>query len=143
LANGQQIAEQNLQAFLAWQAQMTDADYRQMVIRGVLSRTEIARACGFAKSSLDQNPRVKRSLKELEEYLRQKEVLPLKNESSTVPESGSLAKAENQARTSNERTQRLEVECASLKAENAYLKKQLEKLRFLHQALVETGRMPI
>lgn len=122
---------------------MTDADYRQMVVRGVLSRTEVARACGFAKSALDQNPRIKRSLKELEENLRQREVLPLKKAPSAVSDDSSLAKAEKHARVANERTQRLEVECASLRAENAHLKKQIEKLRFLHQTLVETGRMPI
>jgi hypothetical protein len=69
LANGQQIAEQNLQAFLAWQAQMSDADFRQMVVRRVLSRIEIARSCGFAKSALDQTPRIKRALQDLEEKL--------------------------------------------------------------------------
>ena len=48
---------------------MSDADFRQMVVRRVLSRIEIAQSCGFAKSALDQTPRIKRALQDLEEKL--------------------------------------------------------------------------
>jgi len=54
MASGKQIAEQSFQIFQAWLAGKTDADFRQMVSRGVLSRTEIAKECGFGKSALDQ-----------------------------------------------------------------------------------------
>ena len=52
MASGRQIAEENVQTFAAWVATKSDTDYRAMVIRGVLSRTEIAKECGFAKSAL-------------------------------------------------------------------------------------------
>ena len=65
MASGRQIAEENVQTFIAWVATKNDADYRAMVSRGVLSRTEIAKECGFAKSALVQNPRIKAIMRDL------------------------------------------------------------------------------
>ena len=76
MANGQQLAEQNVQTFAAWVASKSDDDFRSMANRGVLSRKEVATECGFAKSALDQNPRIKAALRELEAGLRQRSVLP-------------------------------------------------------------------
>ena len=76
MASGRQIAEENVQTFAAWVAIKSDADYRAMVSRGVLSRTEIAKECGFAKSALVQNPRIKAILNDLEDELRQRGLLP-------------------------------------------------------------------
>lgn len=76
MASGQQVAEENVQRFQTWVASKTDSDFRQMVSRGVLSRTEIAAECGFAKSALAQNPRIREALKCLEEQLRGRGVLP-------------------------------------------------------------------
>ncbi len=50
MASGRQVAHENLQRFTAWIASKTDEDYRALASRGVLSRKEIARECGFAKS---------------------------------------------------------------------------------------------
>lgn len=72
MASDRQIAHENLQRFVEWIASKTDEDYRALAGRGVLSRKEIARECGFAKSALDQNPRIKLALRELEEALRGK-----------------------------------------------------------------------
>ena len=76
MANGKQLAEQNLAIFIGWVASKSDTDFRKIIARGVLSRTEIARECGFAKSALNQNPRIKNSLHALEEQLRARAVLP-------------------------------------------------------------------
>ena len=54
--SGQQKADQNLAIFLSWSASKTDADFREVVLRGQLNRKEIARECGFAKRVLLQNP---------------------------------------------------------------------------------------
>lgn len=53
MASGRQLAEQNVATFAAWVASKNDHDFRAMVSRGVLSRTEVAKECGFAKSALD------------------------------------------------------------------------------------------
>lgn len=76
MASGQQVAEENVRKFTAWVAFKTDDDFRSMVLRGVLSRTDIAAECGFAMSVLSQNPRIRDSLKDLEAGLRERGVLP-------------------------------------------------------------------
>jgi len=76
MPSGQQVAEENVRKFTAWAASKTDVDFRSMVVKGVLSRTDIAAECGFAKSALAQNPRIRDGLKELESRLRASAVLP-------------------------------------------------------------------
>lgn len=144
MANGRQLAEQNFDLFVAWVASKNDGDFRAMVSRGVLSRKEIATECGFAKSSLDQNPRIKTSLRELEDALRARGVLPPAVEKTAeeaakpvMRETGKLRGAVDAARL-----RRLETDNASLKAENAELKRALEKHAVLREALAQTGRLP-
>ena len=144
MASGQQIAEQNFQLFEAWKSSKRDQDFRQMVSRGVLSRKEIAKECGFAKSALDQNPRIKALLKQIEDDLRLRGILP-PLEKRVAPEEGlpPLRDAAKQhAIRDNERLIRLEQENASLHAENAELKRQLQRFTVLQEALSLTGRLP-
>ena len=51
MASGQQKAQQNLDVFLAWPATQPNDDYKQIAFRGQLSRTEVAKAVGFDKST--------------------------------------------------------------------------------------------
>jgi hypothetical protein len=144
VASGRQLAEENLERFAAWIASKTDEDYRGLASRGVLSRKEIARECGFAKSALDQNPRIKLALRELEEALRGKGVLPLAvDKSTTIVDEPRLREAgTRRALFDAERLRRLEQENASLKAENAELKSLLGKHAILREALAVSGRLP-
>lgn len=144
MASGRQLAEENFERFAAWIASKTDEDYRALASRGVLSRKEIARECGFAKSALDQNPRVKLALRELEEALRGKGVLPLAVDKSTtiVDEPRRREAGTRRALLDAERLRRLEQENASLKAENAELKSLLGKHAILREALAVSGRLP-
>jgi hypothetical protein len=144
VASGQQLAEQNVKTFAAWVASKSDDDFRSMANRGVLSRKEVAKECGFAKSALDQNPRIKAALRELEHDLRQRGVLPpaVQRDVETtvappVREPGRLRAAQDA-----ERLRRLEQENAGLKAEVAELKRTLEKHAVLREALALTGRLP-
>lgn len=144
MASGQQLAEENVRKFAAWIASKTDQDFRNMAARGVLSRTEIAAECGFAKSALAQNPRIRDSLRELEEQLRERGILPKPaleaSEGITALQTrcgervGSLRDAE--------RLKRLEQENASLRAELAEVKRLLSRFAVLQEALAETGRLP-
>ena len=144
MASGRQIAEENVQTSKTWVASKTDNDFRAMVSRGVLSRKEIAKECGFAKSALDQNPRIKIALRELEATLRERGVLP----PAVEPPTGPLAtppmreSGRQRAMLDAERLRRLEQENASLKAENAELKRLLEQHTILREALALTGRLP-
>lgn len=144
MASGQQVAEENVQRFHTWVMSKTDADFRQMVSRGVLSRTEIAAECGFAKSALAQNPRIREALKSLEGQLRDRGVLPPSaqgEEAQTTPVSTQRVDSARAALDA-ERLSRLEQENASLKAENAELKRLLGRYAVLQDVLAETGRLP-
>lgn len=144
MANGQQMAEQNLLAFSAWLASKTDDDFRQLVSRGVLSRKEIAIECGFSKSALDQNPRIKAALQATEAALRNRGVLPPAVRKAPGQEVEPLMREAGKQKLGldAERLRRLEQENASLRAENGELKRQLERFTVIREALAVTGRAP-
>ena len=144
MASGIQIAEQNVQTFASWIASKTDDDFRAMASRGVLSRKEIATECRFAKSALDQNPRIKTALRELESALRARGVLPPVVEKTLDEAAKPLMREPGKFRGAldTERLRRLETDNASLKAEVAELKCILEKHTILREALALTGRLP-
>lgn len=144
MASGQQLAEQNFQAFTSWLDSRTDEDFRQMVGRGILSRKEIAAQCGFAVSALNQNPRIKSALLAREALLRDAGVLPAV---ARVPEEAAAAPLMREPGSATrsfdvERLRRLEQENASLRAENGQLKRELERYAILREALSTTGRLP-
>jgi hypothetical protein len=144
LVSGAQAAEENVRIFVAWIAAKTDADFRTMAVRGVLSRTEIAKECGFARSVVNQNPRVREALSSLEKALRDRGVLPAAIDRSAEAVSIAVAADRRSAQQmlETERLRRLEQENAGLRAEVGELKRQLKKYAVLRNALAETGRLP-
>lgn len=144
MASGQQIAEENVRKFVAWAASKTDSEFRSMAIRGVLSRSEIAKECGFAKSALSQNPRIRDSLRNLEDQLRTRGILPKAVDESpevalqVMPQLGSGHGGSRDA----ERLKRLEQENASLRAELDQVKRLLARYTVLQDVLAESGRLP-
>ncbi len=138
--SGQQKADQNHTTFLSWAACKTDADYREMVLRGQLNRKEIARECGFAKSVLLQNPRVKDALRILETQLRERNILPPIADPA-IP--AVTTEASNpRAAADKARLKRLEAENAALRAEVMELRGQLDRYRLMDHVLASTGRLP-
>jgi hypothetical protein len=144
VASGQQLSERNFQTFSVWIASKSDDDFRSMALRGVLSRREIATECGFAKSALDQNPRIKSALRELEDSLRSRGVLPPPVEKLAENTANLITREPGVLRgaVDAERLRRLETENASLKAEVQELKRALDKYAVLSEALAMTGRLP-
>lgn len=144
MAGGRQVAEQNVQTFATWVAGKSDEDFREVTHRGVLSRTEIAKECGFAKSALEQNPRIKTALRELENALRNRGVLPAAILRETDADAAPLVREPGKLRAAldAERLRRLEQENAALKAEVGALKQELRKHAILSEALAMTGRLP-
>lgn len=144
MASGQQLSEQNVKTFASWVSSKTDDDFRAMASRGVLSRKEIATECGFAKSALDQNPRIKAALRELEDALRARGVLPPVVEKTADEAAKPLMREPSKLRGTldTERLRRLETDNACLKAEVSELKQSLEKHAILSEALALTGRLP-
>jgi hypothetical protein len=145
MASGQQIAEENVRLFQSWVASKTDDEFRDMVVRGCLSRSDIAKECGFAKSALAQNPRIKAALLELETILRERGVMPpvVVRTDGKEPVPASEGKASSVfGRADHERLRRLEQENALLRSENEELKAAFGRRTVLHEALTLTGRLP-
>jgi hypothetical protein len=120
MASGQQLAEKNFATFQAWLVSKSDMDFRQIVSRGVLSRQEISKECGFAKSALDQNPRIKALLRALGDGLRVRSVLPALHDEPVGEAEMPLIRevGKQRAMVNIERLKRLEQEKAGLHAEN-------------------------
>ena len=144
MASGQQKAQQNLDAFLAWSATQTDDDYRQIAFRGQLNRIEVAKAVGFGKSALNQNPDIRKYLKKLEDNLRDKGVLPpltdtAKKEADKPKQYDNTA---NRKALDSKRSSSLEAENVELKAKIKELEGKLKRFGELSETLSEMGFMP-
>ncbi len=144
MASGQQIAEQNLAAFIAWSVSKSDDDFREYVHRDKLKRSEIAAECGFGKSALVQNPSIKSALEVLEERLRGAGVLPpLVADIQLLQEDPPMRDREaKQRRHDGQRLNSLEQENAALRAELAEAKAMLKQFSLLSAFMQETGRLP-
>jgi len=145
MANGTQIAEENFQRFVKWISAKTNADFKVLERRGLLNRTEISRECGFARSVLSQNPRIKARLQKLEAELRVQGVLLPANEGNEGDVSAELPSGETSAHkrmVGSARLSSLEQDNAALLQENAELKRQLSKFTMLQNAFSLTGRIP-
>jgi len=145
MASGQQLGEEYVQRFATWVASKSEADFRGMVGRGVLSRKEICRECEFSGSVLSQNPRVRDALKRLEDDLRARGVLPPAvafDDSESAPKPSQRTENSPRAAREAERLSRLEQENASLKAQIGELKRMLGRYAVLQEVLSETGRLP-
>ena len=144
MASGQQIAEQNLAAFIAWSVSKSDDDFREYVHRGKLKRSEIADECGFGKSALVLNPSIKKALEAQVERLRCAGVLPpLVADTQLLNEEPPMRDKEaKQRRNDGQRLNALEQENAALRAELAEAKAMLKQYNLLSSFMQETGRLP-
>tara|TARA_R110002073_G_scaffold120957_3_gene263168 strand:- start:4039 stop:4476 length:438 start_codon:yes stop_codon:yes gene_type:complete len=144
VANGQQKALQNLEAFQVWQATQTHDDFQQIIVRGQLNRGEVAKAVGCGKSALTQNPALKKALALLEENLREKGVLPpLKQPVKNSPEKPKqYDNTVNLKQLNSKRLSTLESENKELKAKVNELENKLKRYGELSETLYEMGIMP-
>lgn len=144
MANGQQKAQQNLEAFEVWKATQTDDDFKQIVFRGQLNRIEVAKGIGCGKSALNQNPALKKALKALEDELRGKGVLPPLPDAAkkNVGKPQAYDNTANRKLLDSKRVSSLEAENIELKARVRELEKRLERFGELSETLSEMGLMP-
>lgn len=144
MANGQQRAQQNMDAFLHWQATQTADDFRQITFQGQLNRIEVSKAIGCGKSALTQNPALRSALKALEDSLREKGVLPPLTESAKKPTDTPKQYDNNANRKTLDakRLSSLEAENIDLKAKVKELEGKLKRFGELSETLSEMGFMP-
>ena len=142
MANGQQLAKQNYQAFMAWAASKNDDDFREYVYRGKLKRAEIAAECCFGKSALTQNPQIRKALEKLEDDLRARSVLPLLKQSHDREIPPMRDRDAVQRMRDKQRLNILEQTNALLNAKVKALEAKLKELNALDDYLKETGRLP-
>ena len=144
MANGQQKALHNLEAFQVWQATQTHDDFAQIIVRGQLNRGEVAKAVGCGKSALTQNPALKKALALLEESLREKGVLPpLKQPVKNSPEKPKqYDNTANLKQLNSKHVSTLEAENIELKARIRELESKLNRFRELSETLYDMGFMP-
>jgi hypothetical protein len=140
--NGQQLAEQYFATFLTWTSSKSDEEFRAMAFRGQLNRQEVSKECGFSKSALWQNPRIKDALKLLEIGLRVRGILPPLAENEPISEPLPPTGDTKHIMVDKARLKRLESENASLRAELSQLRADLVKFKLMEQYMAETGRLP-
>lgn len=144
MSNGRRLSEQNVAKFVAWRAGKSDDDFRTIANRGALSRKEVAKECGFAKSALAQNPQIKAALRELEDVLRLRGVLlPAVKSGPDAPMAPVTDESGHDGNSQvTERLRLLKQENAGLKAEVADLKRTIENYAVLRDALAMAERLP-
>lgn len=142
--NGQQKAQQNLEAFEVWLATQTDETLKQIIFRGQLNRGEVAKAVGCGKSALNQNPSLRNALKSLEDRLRDKGVLPPLTEQAKADKDKpkQYDNTANRKLLDSKRVSALEAENIELKAKVKELEVKLERFGELSETLSEIGFMP-
>jgi hypothetical protein len=144
MANGQQKAQQNLDAFHVWVATQQDDDFKQIAFRGKLNRIEVAKAVGCGKSALNQNPDLRKALKKLEDKLRDKGTLPPLTDTAKK-ETDKPKQYDNtvsRKALDSKRLSSLEAENVELKGAIKELKGKLERFGELSETLSEMGFMP-
>ncbi|MEZ9466570.1 VPA1267 family protein [Vibrio breoganii] len=138
MANGQQVAQENLNKFEAWKATKSDDDYKNMVYRGKLHRTELAKQTGIGKSAFNQNPALAEALEDLETYLRECDILPKVSKQSTSQASD---KAPPMRDMNASKLRILERENNKLRAEVLELKAKLSRYSELEEVVSALGNI--
>ena len=126
--------DESVASFVVWEKSMTNSGFKQIVYRGQLSRTEVAKGCGFAKSVLTQNPGVRKMLADLENRLREIGVLPKATEAKIEADS-KPKKYDSQINNRNQEQNRLR----KLEQEILELKVKLRRLEELSEVLSDMG----
>ncbi|MEH6643324.1 VPA1267 family protein [Vreelandella glaciei] len=126
MASPQEQGQIYLERFREWIKSMSDDDFRQIVYspKGILNRQQIKKLAGLSDQAIKKNENVKAELQNLENRLRERNVLPPLSEAGK--ESLSAPKLYD---ASSKRNTLDHGRLGKLEAENQDLKVQLEKLQ--------------
>ena len=144
MANGQQKAQQNLDAFEAWAATQSDEDFKQIINQGKLHRGEIAKAIGCSRSALTQNPKLKRAVERVENELRDRGISPPLTQEAlqSVNKPKKYDNTASRRALDSKRLSSLEAENIELKGKVTELENKLKRFGELNETLAELGFMP-
>ena len=133
-------------AFRAWAATMSDDDFQQIVFapKGILNRQEIKKLSGLSDQAIKKNATVKEELKQLEDRLRARKVLPPLTETAQARQSEPKRydPSVNRKALESKRLSALEQENIELKARVATLEAKLKRYGELSEVLAEFGVAP-
>lgn len=133
-----------IERFLAWTLTVSDRDLGEMVYRGEIKRSEVAKAIGCSVSALKQNQSLKAEYERFMESLRDRGGLPPLTEHARA-EQGEAKLYDNSAARSAlaaKRLSTLERENIELKARIAQLERELLRFTELSEAMTELGVFP-
>ncbi|OLP43561.1 hypothetical protein [Rhizobium oryziradicis] len=128
--SGIEVAQENVEAL---QAYLEDLGDQPLPRYGVdLNKSIIAKACGFDRKVFQTNPRCNEILNEADSRDREANLTRLDQ-----------AEADREQKSKVDGNQMaLEEENLRLKAENASLRRDLDRLKRLSAVIAETGRLP-
>ncbi|MGH1448248.1 MAG: VPA1267 family protein [Pseudomonadaceae bacterium] len=142
----QEQGQRYVNAFRAWAATMSDDDFRQMIFapKGILNRQQIKKLSGLSDQAIKKNATVKEELKQLEDGLRARGVLPplTKTAQARQPEPKRYDPSISRKALESRRLSALEQENIELKARVATLQAKLKRYGELSEVLTEFGVAP-
>ncbi|CEP35427.1 VPA1267 family protein [Vreelandella alkaliphila] len=126
MASPQEQGQIYLERFREWIKSMSDDDFRQIVYspKGILNRQQIKKLAGLSDQAIKKNENVKAELQDLENRLRERNVLP------PLSEAGKASLSAPKLYDAFSKRNALDHgRLGKLEAENQDLKVQLEKLQ--------------
>ncbi|WP_374377729.1 hypothetical protein [Dongia sp.] len=130
--SGQQVAEENVQALIE-RLTSYEQSSKPLPRYGIeLNQSQIAKECGFDRKVFRNNPRCADLLKQADEADRKRHMTLLQQAET---------KREEKAKVDEDRAA-LEAQNLKLMAENASLRREIERFRRLESIMAETGKLP-
>lgn len=142
----QEKGERNFELFKTWEATMSDEDFTDIIYpsTGKLNRGQIKKLSGVSSEAIKRNSKVKEALKNLEDRLREKGILPPLSDvgKETQNEPKKYDNTANRKVLDSKRVSALEAENIELKAKIKVLEGKLARFGELSETLSEIGLMP-
>lgn len=143
--NGQQKGQEVVKNFDSWVKGMTDQDWAAIVHGGQIRRTEIMKHAKCGRPAITQNKPLAKKIRELEDKLRDKGLLPPLSSQGEDELDPDNTKPFDQNATKRirqgEHLSYLEAENQRLKAENHWLKQELSRYEEISDTLYELGNL--
>lgn len=136
-SNGVMDGERNVQQFIQWEREVED--FRPFISRGTLCVRKVADDAGIKRGVFYTNGKIRDELMpKLIERLAKNGLLTAR---MVVPTT-IVIKGPQSSAASQSSVKIMQEQNEALKAENAILRKELEKHQAIRQILSETGRLP-